>query len=77
MPYTIFQGAMMSMCYKEGVKIPPPALNEIISASNQDIRQVIHNLSMFTVRDKNITYEQIKKDANSAKKDLKVVSDKS
>lgn len=34
------QGAMMSIAYKEGLKVPPPALNEIILASNQDIRQV-------------------------------------
>lgn len=38
-PY--FQGAMMSIAYKEGIKIPPPALNEIILASNQDVRQVL------------------------------------
>ncbi len=31
---------MMSLSFKEGLKIPPPALNEIILASNQDIRQV-------------------------------------
>lgn len=34
------QGAMMSIAFKEGLKIPPPALNEVILASNQDIRQV-------------------------------------
>lgn len=31
----------MSIAYKEGIKIPPPALNEIILASNQDVRQVM------------------------------------
>lgn len=31
---------MMSIAFKEGLKIPPPALNEVILASNQDIRQV-------------------------------------
>ena len=36
----ILQGAMMSLAFKEGIKIPPPALNEIILASNQDVRQV-------------------------------------
>lgn len=35
-----FQGAVMSIAFKEGLKIPPPAVNEIILASNQDIRQV-------------------------------------
>lgn len=31
---------MMSIAFKEGIRIPPPALNEIILASNQDVRQV-------------------------------------
>lgn len=30
----------MSIAFKEGIRIPPPALNEIILASNQDVRQV-------------------------------------
>lgn len=31
---------MMSIAFKEGINIRPPALNEIILASNQDVRQV-------------------------------------
>ena len=34
------RGAMMSVCFKEGVKITPNALAEIIMASGQDVRQV-------------------------------------
>ena len=30
----------MSVAFKEGLKISPPALQEIILSSNQDIRQV-------------------------------------
>ncbi|XP_057584405.1 replication factor C subunit 1 isoform X3 [Hippopotamus amphibius kiboko] len=33
------KGAMMSVAFKEGLKIPPPAMNEIILGANQDIRQ--------------------------------------
>ncbi|XP_077460805.1 replication factor C subunit 1 [Stigmatopora argus] len=66
------KGAMMSIAFKEGIKIPPPALNEIILAANQDIRQVIHNLSMWSAKDKVMTYEQCKSDANSARKHLKM-----
>lgn len=39
-PLFKFQGAMMSIAFKEGLKIPPPAMNEIILGANQDIRQV-------------------------------------
>ncbi|XP_060772501.1 replication factor C subunit 1 [Neoarius graeffei] len=66
------KGAMMSIAFKEGLKIPPPALNEIILASNQDIRQVLHNLSMWSATDKVMTYDQAKADAIKAKKDMKM-----
>ncbi|XP_076868692.1 replication factor C subunit 1 [Brachyhypopomus gauderio] len=66
------KSAMMSIAFKEGLKVPPPALNEIILASNQDIRQVLHNLSMWTAKDKVMTYDQAKKDANNARKDMKM-----
>ncbi|KAF4071573.1 hypothetical protein AMELA_G00274930 [Ameiurus melas] len=66
------KGAMMSIAFKEGLKIPPPALNEVILAANQDIRQVLHNLSMWSATDKVMTYDQAKADANKAKKDMKM-----
>ena len=34
----------MSIAFKEGVRIPPSALNEIILAANQDVRQVNMNI---------------------------------
>nr|XP_060633800.1 replication factor C subunit 1 isoform X1 [Anolis sagrei ordinatus] len=66
------KGAMMSIAYKEGLKIPPPAMNEIILAANQDIRQVLHNLSMWSARNKTLTYDGVKEDASKAKKDIKL-----
>lgn len=66
------KGAMMSIAFKEGIKIPPPALNEIILASNQDVRQVLHNLSMWSAKNKVMTYDQCKSDAASARKDMKL-----
>uniref|UniRef100_A0AAZ3Q3Y9 Replication factor C subunit 1 n=1 Tax=Oncorhynchus tshawytscha TaxID=74940 RepID=A0AAZ3Q3Y9_ONCTS len=66
------KGAMMSIAFKEGLKVPPPALNEMILASNQDIRQVLHNLSMWSAKDKVMTYDRVKEDANNARKDMKL-----
>ncbi|KAG1956767.1 replication factor C subunit 1 [Pimephales promelas] len=66
------KGAMMSIAFKEGLKIPPPALNEVILASNQDIRQILHNLCMWSAKDKVMTYDQAKADAKNAKKDMKL-----
>lgn len=34
------KGAMMSVAFKEGVKISQAALEEVILASSQDVRQV-------------------------------------
>ncbi|XP_066488649.1 replication factor C subunit 1 [Tiliqua scincoides] len=66
------KGAMMSIAFKEGLKIPPPAMNEIILAANQDIRQVLHNLSMWCTKSKTLTYDGVKEDASKAKKDIKL-----
>ncbi|XP_021104261.1 replication factor C subunit 1 isoform X3 [Heterocephalus glaber] len=66
------KGAMMSIAFKEGLKIPPPAMNEIILGANQDIRQVLHNLSLWCARSKALTYDQAKADSHRAKKDIKL-----
>ena len=36
----MFQGAMMSIAFKEGLKIAPQAMDQIIIGANQDVRQV-------------------------------------
>ncbi|XP_069487888.1 replication factor C subunit 1 [Ambystoma mexicanum] len=66
------KGAMMTIAFKEGLKIPPPAMNEIILGANQDIRQVLHNLSMWCARNKALTYDEAKGNANNARKDIKM-----
>ncbi|XP_069351399.1 replication factor C subunit 1 isoform X4 [Eulemur rufifrons] len=66
------KGAMMSIAFKEGLKIPPPAMNEIILGANQDIRQVLHNLGMWCAGNKALTYDQAKADSHRAKKDIKL-----
>lgn len=47
-------------------------MNEIILGANQDIRQVLHNLSMWCARSKALTYDQAKADSHRAKKDIKL-----
>lgn len=41
---------MMSIAFKEGLKIPPPAMQEIILAANQDIRQVSANSASVSIQ---------------------------
>ncbi|CAH1774477.1 unnamed protein product [Owenia fusiformis] len=66
------KAAMMTIAYREKLKIPPPAMNEVIEASNHDVRQVLHNLEMWSAKEKALSNEQIKSDAKKAQKDLKL-----
>lgn len=66
----------MSVCFREGLKVKADALDQIIMGSNQDVRQVLHHLSMFSAKEKTISSDQAKQDSNKAKKDLKIVSTK-
>lgn len=68
------KAAMMSVCFKEGIKITGDALEDIIVSSQQDVRQVLHNLSLWAVKNKNLTQDQVKIDASHAKKPLNLVS---
>lgn len=66
------KSAMLTVAFKEGLKIPPPAMNEIILGANQDIRQVLHNLSMWCAQSKALTYDQAKADSQRARKDIRL-----
>ncbi|KAK4879197.1 hypothetical protein RN001_007343 [Aquatica leii] len=46
------RGAMMSVCFREGVKISPENLSEIINSAGMDIRQVLTHLSLWTAEKK-------------------------
>lgn len=64
---------MMSVCFKEKVQIAPQALDEVIAGTNCDIRQILNNLSMWSSTDKKLNADQVKADANAAKKIIKLV----
>ncbi|XP_017775919.1 PREDICTED: replication factor C subunit 1 [Nicrophorus vespilloides] len=63
------RGAMMSICFKEKVKISPDALMEVIKGAGMDIRQTLNNLSMWTAANKNLTVDTAQKESNASKKD--------
>ena len=68
------KGAMMSVCFREGLTIEPQALREIIMASGQDVRQVMHNLSLWSASSKKLNTDEVHKAAMNAKKNSKMVS---
>ncbi|XP_071503769.1 replication factor C subunit 1-like [Diadema antillarum] len=66
------KGAMLSIAHKEGIQIPPASLDNMIMAANQDVRQVLHNLSMWSAGQKKMDADQMDTDSKNAKKDLKL-----
>lgn len=67
------KGAMMSICFKEGIKIEPAALGEMIAASGQDVRQVLNNLSLWSVVDKPLSLDMTQESVKNAQKHSKKV----
>ena len=45
--------------FKEGLKVPPPAMQRIIEGANSDIRQILNHLAVWTAGSKTISYEQV------------------
>lgn len=64
------KGAMMSVLFKEKFKVPPNILNEIIAASNNDIRQTLNHLSLLS--SKKDSTEELIFNSDATKKDLKL-----
>ena len=62
------KAAMMSICFKEKIKIDPAALMELIVGCNQDVRQVLHHLSMLKAKTEKLGAEEGKKEAEASKK---------
>lgn len=69
------RGAMMSVCFKEGIKLETGAMDEIISGTGNDIRQTLNHLALYSAS-KDVTLNAIdaKKNAQMSEKDIKIVS---
>lgn len=69
------RGAMMSVCFKEGIKLEPGAMDEIISGTGNDIRQTLNHLALYSVtKDVKLVATTAKKNAQMSEKDVKIVS---
>ncbi|KAL1954057.1 hypothetical protein VTO42DRAFT_1791 [Malbranchea cinnamomea] len=49
---------LSTICYREGLKIPPQVLDGLIEGTHADIRQVINMLSTVKLDSQNLTYDQ-------------------
>ncbi|XP_021704728.1 replication factor C subunit 1 [Aedes aegypti] len=70
------KGAMMSVCFKEGLKLAPGALEEIISGTGGDVRQTLNHLALYSAGKSigagSLSVDQAKKEAETARKDVKM-----
>ncbi|XP_065091606.1 replication factor C subunit 1 [Ochlerotatus camptorhynchus] len=68
------KGAMMSVCFKEGLKLAPGALEEIISGTGGDVRQTLNHLALYSAGKAagSLSVEKAKKEAETAHKDVKM-----
>ncbi|XP_055384368.1 replication factor C subunit 1 [Condylostylus longicornis] len=64
------RGPLMSICFKEKLKLPSGKIDEIISATNNDIRQTINHLSLLAAGDESKI--EVKEKERTAEKDLKL-----
>lgn len=67
------RAALMSICFKENIKISADMLDQIINGCNHDIRQCLHNLSIWSSNNKNLTLTQKSQDEiEKAMKDVRM-----
>ena len=63
----------MSVCFKEGIKITPDLVDQIVIGCNFDIRQCLNNLSMWSSNNKKMSTDaNTKNDIEKAIKDTKM-----
>eukprot|EP00041_Stephanoeca_diplocostata_P016684 m.329595 g.329595 ORF g.329595 m.329595 type:complete len:984 (+) comp20449_c0_seq2:60-3011(+) len=65
------KGLVMQVLFKEGVKVDPGVVEQVIEGTNCDMRQILNNLQMWSRSQKKFTYDQIKQDVQSTVKDTK------
>ncbi|KAJ5173581.1 uncharacterized protein N7500_001512 [Penicillium coprophilum] len=61
---------LSTICFREGLKIPPPVLDGLIEGTHADIRQVINMLSTARLDQKGLNYEEGKQMSKSWEKHL-------
>ncbi|XP_058119113.1 replication factor C subunit 1 [Anopheles ziemanni] len=69
------KGAMMSVCFKEGLKLSPGVLEEIITGTGGDVRQTLNHLALYSAGKSmaaSMSVDSAKKQADSSKKDIKI-----
>ncbi|GAB1213402.1 hypothetical protein ATERTT37_002551 [Aspergillus terreus] len=61
---------LSTICFREGMKIPPPVLDSLIEGTHADIRQVINMLSTVKLDQKTLDYQQGKEMSKAWEKNV-------
>ncbi|CDM37144.1 hypothetical protein DTO013E5_9458 [Penicillium roqueforti] len=61
---------LSTICFREGLKIPPPVLDGLIEGTHADIRQVINMLSTARLDQKGLNYDEGKQMSKSWEKNI-------
>ncbi|KXT03937.1 hypothetical protein AC578_9238 [Pseudocercospora eumusae] len=56
----MIRSRIMTIAYREGLKMPPPVINALIEGSGADIRQVVNMISTAKLDSQNLSYEESK-----------------
>jgi replication factor C subunit 1 len=68
------RSSMMSICFKEGIKMDAAAIDSIISGTGNDIRQTLNHLALYSAsKDKSVDTNVAKRNASMSEKDIKIV----
>jgi replication factor C subunit 1 len=67
------RSSMMSICFKEGIKLEPGAMDAIINGTGNDIRQTLNHLALYSAsKSSKLLTDDAKKNAKLCEKDIKI-----
>ncbi|KAI9483454.1 MAG: replication factor RFC1 C terminal domain-containing protein [Benjaminiella poitrasii] len=59
-PATQIRSRILSIAHREGLKVQPNAIDELVSLTQNDIRQIINILSTYRLKETDMSYDQAK-----------------
>ncbi|OMJ13701.1 Replication factor C subunit 1 [Smittium culicis] len=70
--YVQLRSRIMSICHREGLRIDPAAADQLSTATQSDMRQVLNILSTWKLSNNSMTYDQGKKFSTENKKEISI-----
>lgn len=55
---TAVRSRIMSIAYRESIKLPPNVIDQLVEGTHADIRQIINMLSTYSTTQSSMTFDQ-------------------